>query len=370
MKTIKNIMTVLLCGLLIFGFSVFALVKAPHGYSLAERRSLAQLPDPSQKNLISGRFMADFETYSMDQFPLRDGFRSFKAVVSRYVFGQKDNHGLYVVNGMVSKLEYPLNKAKAGISAKKIKEIRTTYLDGTECKAYLSIIPDKNFYLAPLGGYPVMDLDRMVSLVKDGSGVENYIDITDMLSLEAFYNTDQHWRQEAVVPVAEAILQAMKGSDVRLSKDDFTENVLDHDFYGAYVGQSALPFDADTIHYLTNETLDGCTVTSYNSGMAQEAYLYDMSKAYGRDPYEMFLSGSDPLLIIEDPAAKTEKELVVFRDSFGSSLVPLMAGEYAKITVVDLRYIRSNMLADYLEFKDQDVLFLYSTLVLNNNISM
>ena len=39
-----------------------------------------------------------------------------------------------------------------------------------------------------------------------------------------------------------------------------------------------------------------------------------------------------------------------------------------KITLIDIRYIRSDILEKFIEFKNQDVLFLYSTTVLNNGI--
>ena len=60
----------------------------------------------------------------------------------------------------------------------------------------------------------------------------------------------------------------------------------------------------------------------------------------------------------------------MFRDSFGSSLAPLLASGYRTITLVDLRYITSAELGKYLEVTDQDVLFLYSTLLLNNSMAM
>ena len=37
------------------------------------------------------------------------------------------------------------------------------------------------------------------------------------------------------------------------------------------------------------------------------------------------------------------------------------------MTLVDIRYLNLNTLERFLEFKGQDVLFLYSTLVLNNS---
>ena len=59
---------------------------------------------------------------------------------------------------------------------------------------------------------------------------------------------------------------------------------------------------------------------------------------------------------------------MLFRDSFGSSIAPLLIENYRKITLIDLRYINSELLTEYIEFNNQDVLFLYSGVVLNQNI--
>ena len=84
----------------------------------------------------------------------------------------------------------------------------------------------------------------------------------------------------------------------------------------------------------------------------------------------MFLSGSLSLITIENPNATTDKELVIFRDSFGSSIAPLLVEGYAKITLVDIRYITSDLVGRFIDFENQDVLFLYSTLVLNNSVTL
>jgi len=58
---------------------------------------------------------------------------------------------------------------------------------------------------------------------------------------------------------------------------------------------------------------------------------------------------------------------VVFRDSFGSSMVPLLIAEYAEIIVVDIRYVSPSLLSKLVRFRSNcDVLFLYSTSVLNS----
>ena len=64
--------------------------------------------------------------------------------------------------------------------------------------------------------------------------------------------------------------------------------------------------------------------------------------------------------------AENKKELVIFRDSFGSSLAPLLAGSYSKITLVDIRYLNSESIGRFIEFSENcDVLFMYNTGTLN-----
>ena len=75
----------------------------------AERRPLAQRPEITVDSILSGKFMEKFESWSLDQFPLRDGFRTVKSVFHTYVLGQKDNNGIYVSGGHAAKQEYPLN---------------------------------------------------------------------------------------------------------------------------------------------------------------------------------------------------------------------------------------------------------------------
>jgi hypothetical protein len=57
---------------------------------------------------------------------------------------------------------------------------------------------------------------------------------------------------------------------------------------------------------------------------------------------------------------------VIFRDSFGSSIAPLFAEGYKKITLLDIRYLNQNLIENFVTFENQDVLFLYSTGVINN----
>lgn len=339
---------------------------SPEQYSMTERRVLAQRPELSAEQILSGKFMSQFEEYTLDQFPMRDTFRSIKANASRSIFMRKDNNGFYYAKGHLSKLEYPLNDVKIENSISKIDEIYKKYLSKTDCKMYLSIIPDKNYFLAPQSNHIAMDYDLLKNKMCDNLRYLEYIDIFDKLSLDDYYHTDQHWKQENLKELSQYLLTSMGMP----ADQTFKENLLEKPFYGTYYGQASLNIQSDEMHYLTNDTIDSCAVTSYSTGLPKQGFIYDFNKANGKDPYEMFLSGSEPLLVIENPSSASNRELVIFRDSFASSLTPLIISNYSKITLIDLRYIQSSILDNFVNFSNQDVLFLYSTLVLNNNISM
>lgn len=365
MEKKKNIITIILMAFIIFGLSLFFVIKGTDDYSTSERRSLAKRPKFTLNTLTEGSFMTDFESYTLDQFPLRDTFRSLKAISNRYVFLRADNNGLFLADGYLSKLEYPLNETRLNKNIQVMQGVYETFLKDTSCSVYLSLIPDKNYYLAAANGFVSIDYEAMMEKVKEELSFCEYIDIMGTMELSDFYFTDQHWRQEKITDTAEALMEGLGGSLTA----GFTEHTLEEPFYGTYYGQAALPGKGDTLTYLTSEDTDQAKVFSYATGKEKELPVYVMDKAGGKDPYEMFLNGADPLLVIENPLQDNGKELIIFRDSFTSSLAPLLISEYSRITLVDLRYMRADQVTNFITFKDQDVLFLYSTLILNNNIS-
>ena len=165
-----------------------------------------------------------------------------------------------------------------------------------------------------------------------------------------------------------ALPETAQAMDVPLT-GDFQENAVDTPFFGSYTGKTEEPLTADTLRYLTGETLDACTVYDYETE-AQES-LYDLSAVDTKTPYDLYLQGSKSLLHIDSPLSATDKTLVVFRDSFGSSLIPLLAESYRTIYAVDIRYLPSQLLGRYLTFDgSEDVLFLYSVMVLQNSLTM
>lgn len=363
-KSITNmnrILTVVVPGLIFISLTLASWLLPSRDFSDSERRKLAQRPALSLEVISDGSFMTGFEKYTLNQFPLRNQFRTLKAYTIYHVFGQLDNHDIYIKDGYAAKLEYPLHTDSLEHATDQFEYIYEKYLMDKKMDIYLSIVPDKSYFLAEKYGYLSMDYKELCHIMQNSMDYANYIDITKTLDITDYYKTDTHWRQEKL-PETAAVLAESMGASI---SGNYTEYALDLPFYGVYYGQSALPLPPETLYYLSNDVLDSCIVTNHEDQTI--GGIYNMEKKSGKDPYEIFLSGPRSLITIENPNYKSDRELIIFRDSFGSSIAPLLAGGYAKITLVDIRYLRADLLDRFIEFKNQDVLFLYSTSVLNHS---
>lgn len=340
------------------GLLLCILLEKPQ-YSYSERRYLAAVPELSTESIKSGRFMSDFETYALDTFPFRERLRKIQTYMSAYIFQLQDQQGLYVSDGFFAKMEYPMYKDSLIKAAGQFASVCTKYLS-EENAVYLSVIPDKNCFLAKESGHLSMDYREFENIMKKEAPFADYIQISDLLEKEDYYKTDPHWRQEKITDIADRLAKHMG----TVLQQDYHVHTLPQKFYGAYYGQSPLSKTADTLKYLTGEAIDQCRVYDWQN--EKQIAVYDMEKASGKDPYEIYLSGPLSFLTIDNPGAANHKKLVIFRDSFGSAIAPLLASGYTQITLVDIRYIQPEVLGQFMDFEGCDVLFLYSTLVLNH----
>ncbi len=327
----------------------------------SERRPLAQMPQLTVDSVWEGSFMKAFESFSLDQFPVRDDFRTLKALVHAYVLGQKDNNGIYIAEGYAAKQEYPLRADSLRRAAQRFAYVYEKYL--TDSDVYFAVVPDKGQYLAEESGHLTLNMEDMTEILREEIPWATHIDLQDSLEYTDFYRTDTHWRQENLLDAAETICNAM--GVAAPNREDYTLQTVERPFYGVYYGQAALPMEPDVLSYLDSPMLQNCRVYDHESG--KTGGVYDQAMLESKDLYDIFLSGARSLLTITNPDASSDRELIVFRDSFGSSMIPLLLTEYAKVTAVDIRYMHPDMLSRFVDFSGQDVLFLYSTLVLNNS---
>ena len=339
MKRKASIATAAVFLAVLFGFSLLHLALPDREVSRSERRRLAQLPP------LSSGFSDKLEEYMLDQFPLREQLRTVNSLVRLYGLGQADIHGIYLQGGGAFRMDGPLQEKQVRHAAAVFSAVQETYFPSLP--AHYVIVPDKNAKAET--SRPRLDTETMRGIVREALPGMTEIDIWDLLSADDYYKTDPHWRQERLLPVAAAICEAL-GAD---APGTFTEKALSP-FYGAYYGQAALPMAPDTLTYLESADTKAAEVTGPE--------LLD-----GTDGYDVFLSGAQAVLTVTSPNVHNGRHLVLFHDSFGSSLAPLLLGSFERITLVDLRYISAARLTDYADLSDAtDVLYLCSTAVWNN----
>ncbi len=348
--------TVVFVIILIFVFVINIIVKDKE-ISNSERRKLALFPKINKENITDGNLSEDFEKYFSDQFVGRDRFRSLKSFISLNIFRQKDNNALFVKDNSIYKMEYKLNEKNLQKSASKIEEVYNKYLK--DMNVYYGIIPDKNYYLTD--DHLKLNYEKVEEVMKKYLKDLKYIEISDYLDLSDYYRTDLHWKQENLSKVVNRLQTELQLENFNLQEYEQKDW---GDFYGAYYGQLGMNIEPDKIYALTNEEIENCITYNFESQKKGRVYQEKGTS----DRYDIYLSGAVPIIRIDNLNSKSNKELILFRDSFGSSLAPLLINNYKTITLVDIRYISSKILEQYIDFTNQDVLFLYSTLILNQNV--
>ena len=364
MESLKHKITTFTFLALLIGLFVANVLKPDTALSRSERRELAQFPAFTMKRALDASFMEDFDKYATDQFIGRETFRSIKATFDRVALGKLDTNGLFMVKDDIFKIEYPLHEDKVLALGARLTALRDKYMQGMN--VYYTIVPDKNYFLPNNGQHLIMDYDRMRDLMVANMPGMTYIDLFGALSLDDYYNTDGHWRQERLAPIATALGAGM-GHDLGFDLDDYTAHSYDQ-FYGAYYGQAARKLMPDTLVWLENAVTQGAIVESLDAqGRLQPITMYNTERLTEMDSYDVYLHGMQPFMVLTNLMAETDRELLLFRDSYGSALAPVLLEDYAKITLIDLRYLHPDLLGYLIDFDQQDVLMMYSTTIVNQS---
>ncbi len=347
MKKLKHVLTVCVLAVFLLGGLFLHALLPDEDISKAERRKLMQLSQVASAE--------DLESYLLDQFPGRDTFRTVKSLWTYYVLGQRDNNSIALQNGSAAKLEDQLDEKQVQLFVNKFNSLQSKYFP--DSKVACVVIPDKAYYFS---GYPRMDYDKMIAILETGLPNMQVQPLFNGLSLGSYYATDSHWRQEDLQQVLDELELIL---DVYLPDVDTYEQIVLPNFYGVYHGQAALPMAAEDLIYLENEVTKNAIVTGPE--LTGEHGIYAPEKFSGMDGYDVFLHGAQAVLKLENSMAETDRELIIFRDSYGSSLAPLLLPAYKTITLVDVRYVNPLLLEQLVDFGDKDVLLLYSTTLIN-----
>lgn len=352
---IKDIVLTIMFIIFLFTFMIVNIVKKDDDISYSERRKLQKMPKITYDSVINGTYFNKLDKYTTDQFIWRDNFRKIKIDIDLLT---KNNYNkLYLYKDYITEEIYPLNKESVLNVTNKINDIKRTYLNETN-NIYYSIVPDKNYFVND--DNLKIDYESLKNIMNSNLDIK-YIDIFNELSLEDYYKTDTHWKEERLSKVVNKLSKEMN-----FNIDNNYNFKRISDFNGTYSSRIVKENIKDEIYILDN--VNDMNVYNYETNGYER--VYDLAKLNSLDKYNVYLSGSVSLLKIESMNTNSNKDLIVFRDSYGSSLIPLMIDGYKSITVVDTRYISPSMLSNYIDFNNKDILFLYSTLLINDSFTL
>ena len=334
-KQYSRFLTVCFC-LFLGGLLLWHIVLPDRDRSEVENRTLAQVPQFSWGALVDGSYTAAVEEYFADQFPLRDGWTGLKARAEQLI-GKELFNGVYLCGDtLISKVEVP-----ADGQVDKALSYVMRLSEKTEIPVYLGLIPTAAEIWKDKLPAGAESWDQMQLLeAAEATGLPA-VDFESALAAHAgeeiFYRTDHHWTTLGAFYGANALLESL--GQAPLAQSDFTAEVVSRDFNGTLYSTSG-------IHWLTPDTMefwakeDGLSITSWRTGEARPGMLYDRSYLEKKDKYSAFLGGNQPLCVIRNEALPEGEKLLLVRDSYSDALAPLLAGRFAEIHLVDLRYYR------------------------------
>lgn len=351
----KNKIITYLFIIYIFIFSILGIIIKDKEISETERRKLSTFP----KYTLNSEYVTKLDKYLLDHFPIREQFRSIKANFNYKILNKLDNNNIFLLDNYIYKSEYPTNKQSISNFINKITKFKTNLTENNN--TYIMIIPDKNYYLNTKNflhidyNYIYQEIDKLNI---------NTIDIRNIMNISDYYETDTHWRQEKLDKVVKEMDKVM---NFNYQNINYQENIYNN-FYGVYYGESAINRNPEQLIYLTNNNINNIRVNYLENKNLNK--IYSLDKLNSLDSYEVYLDGASSFIEIYNDNSISNKELVIFRDSFASSITPLLTNYYQKITLIDNRYIDSKNYLNLIEFNDQDILFMYSTLIVNNSSTL
>ncbi len=361
----KYILTVFF-ALCIWGLFLADLLVPTREFSQLENRPLAQSPAYSTRALLSNTYTLKYEEYVNDQFVARDSWITIKSLGESALGKQENNGVVYGKNNQLFEEASALDDRQLRKNLEYIRELIQTCEDQP---VTLTIIPNSYAVLEELlpQGLSFIDQKKLIGdYYRDLAGEPVSIcDVTPAL-LEhkddyIYYRTDHHWTTQGAYLAYRELMELLGRDAVPLEELSAHEVP---DFYGTYYSKAkkwnALP---DVITWYDVRT-KGVTIDSIPVDG-----LYDHGMWSQRDKYKAFLHGNNGLTVIQSGEEGAQGSILVFKDSYGNSLVPFLAKSFREVHVVDLRYF--NDVSALLEQNTYDalwVLYNFSTLTTDQNL--
>lgn len=321
----------LLFCLLLVTMPLLFLVLPKQEYSEEERRVLHAAPVFSMDN-----WSDDTEGYLSDHLP-------FRKILTGIHAKARNSLGLCILSDVWRLpsgrlVEAPLVRNDERMLANVQKMADFAAQEGLPF--FLLPVPAAGSMSKEMPFFPYPDAALLTLLSKQEGGT--VLDVSEALREENtafYYATDPHWNGQGVYRAYRQIAPALGFVPLEESAFSVTES---SGFYGTCYTRAALwELPADTLTLWDS----GARVQVTLDGMQAQNSLFYPEHLSGGDQYPVFLDGNHGLTQIENIDAPDAPNLLILKDSFANSLVPLLVPHYHIITLVDLRAYRGEVSA-------------------------
>ncbi|MHC1722651.1 MAG: DHHW family protein [Aminipila sp.] len=363
--TSTGFVILLICLLLL------CMITPDKAFSDNENRQLQQMPELKAMTVASGEYMKKFEMYASDNIAARDEWVRIKNITD-IISGKKDNGGAYFgKDGYLfpietideNQLEKNLNYVKTFIKNVHDQD-KSVNISVLFAPTSAEILKEKMPQYAP-----APNQGKILNKAQQNFG-SMLVNPTSMLLAHKdeyiYYKTDHHWTTLGAYYSYK--LWAEQNNLVPINKNQFNIKVVNSEFYGTtYSKAVGFKVEPDSIEKFSNNKIDSVGMKIENLKQVKHFdSLYDEKYLGTKDKYSYFLSGNNPMTIIEGTSQNNHSILVV-KDSYANCFVPFITQNFENVYVVDLRYYKESLLELIKEKGITDVLFLYNTVQFSND---
>lgn len=365
-----RIMAVLFAGMILF-LALAGAVQPDKTYSEEENRVLAESPAISWEGIREKEYMNDLESYVSDQFAFRDVWIRLK-VQCDLLAGKREFNGVYL-----GKNKY-LMQIPSKPDEKQVEENMQAINAFTERNEGINV----DMMIVPNAAYTMKEYLPDGAPVRDqGADTENirsqlteqadYIDVTETLREHVdeglYYKTDHHWTSRGAAYGFEAAAAELGIENPITEYDIYTVTT---EFSGTLASKSGYHKAKDTIEIYAPKNIETRYLVTDSDHREERPTVYDRSALDGKDQYQVFFGGNHATVDIKT-TNRTERNLLVFKDSYANCFVPFLIPYYDEIVMVDPRYYYDNIQTLITGKGITDVLFLYNmdTFLTDNSIA-
>ena len=375
-KIMVGLFAIFMLAMPILTFVFMSPEKKP--FSENENRYLAEFPKFSLKKYKDESFMEDFDEWLSDRFIWREDWIRIKNKTDE-ITGKTEINGVFIENDMMMQVWDGYDEA---VLEKNIKAINRFVTGHPDIPAYFMLVPNaQEIYSDMLPSFAEVGdqkefIDMFYGSLEGFAGtVDVYSGLEHNKDSYIYYRTDHHWTSYGAY-----LGYSSAGAQLGYSPIDISNYTVEHasyDFRGTLFSKTLdRGVTADIIDYyiLTgNEPVVKVSVyNDYDASNGKVIYneydsMYFREYLDVKDKYSSFLGQNSPIVTVESENAKSDKSLLVIKDSYAHSLVPFLTKEYSKVTMIDLRYINADFQM-FVSLEDYDqVLFTYNVITLSED---